>query len=603
MISRKMLSIIQLFNIEGIKKAFILLLPYILKNWRAYLGLFGILFIEIFLTISFAWFYGTITDTAVQGEFHKLKSLLFVAIVLICIDFVVSYFNIYLESYITSNIKRDLKEHVLKRIMLLPTPKLSKIRSGDLLTHFTNDINCINGVIGSNLMYLIQLPFISMVVFFYMLHIHWQLAAFSLLLFPIAIVIGGLFGILIRNNSRHIYNKIGELNSNLSETFQGLFVIRSFLLERIFAKKISEQNNEFFGLEMKNAKLRGSFYVAGNAVSSISYIISLCLGAFFVTNGSITIGSLLTFITLMQHLINPLTGLAGLWGSFQSSASAVERISIVLDEQPEGLDLPIYTKTSTFPKSIKLKDVTFYYESETEIFHQLNLEIPTGKVIAFVGPSGAGKTTLFHLIQGFYIPQSGQILMDNIPIHNLSPSELRSSFAAVTQETFLFGGTIKENLLLARPEITELEMMNAAIHANIHEFIMTLPNQYDTEIGERGVRLSGGQKQRLSIARAILKDAPILLLDEATSALDSESENQVKVALDRLMKNKTTLVIAHRLSTIQHADLIIVIDEGKIVQQGTHQELMEEEGLYRRLTEAQFLVDQNRDSNLSVISS
>jgi subfamily B ATP-binding cassette protein MsbA len=603
MIIKRISSIIGLFNIGGIKKTFNLLHPYILKSWRAYLGLFVILLLDIFLTIAFAWFFGTITDTAVQGQFHKLKQLLLIALVLISTEFIVSYFNIYLESYVTSKIKRELKEHVLKHIMLLPTNTLAKIRSGDLLTHFTNDINCINGVIGSNLIYLIQLPLTSVAVFFYMLHIHWQLSVFSLFIIPVAIVIGGVFGILIRNNSRTIYNQIGDINSSLNEMFQGISVIRSFLLEKVFVSRFKQKNHEFFQLEMKNAKLRGSFYVAGGVVSSISYIISLCLGAFFVSKGNITVGSLLTFVTLMQRLISPLTGLAGLWGSFQSSASAVERISNVLDVQTEVLELPSYTSKYNLPKSIKFKNVSFYYEPEIDIFNQLNLEIPTGKVVAFVGPSGAGKTTLFNLIQGFYKPQTGQVLMDDVSINNLSPSVLRSSFAYVAQETFLFGGTIKENLLLARPNTTKVEMINATIHANIHEFIMSLPDQYDTEIGERGVRLSGGQKQRMAIARAILKNAPILLLDEATSALDSESEFQVKEALDRLMKNKTTLVIAHRLSTIQHADIIVVMDEGEIVQQGTHQELVAQEGLYRKLTQTQFLMDQNKDLHLSVVSS
>ncbi|WP_338789134.1 ABC transporter ATP-binding protein [Metabacillus sp. FJAT-53654] len=602
MIAHKIGSAIKEFNLKGIQKTFQLLGPYILKSWKSYSGLIVILFVEIFLTIGFAWFFGTITDAAVQGQFNKLKSLIPIILSLITISLFVTYFNTYLQSYVTSKIKRDLKEHVLKQILLLPTEKRSKIRSGDLLTHFTNDINCIDGVIGSNLIYLIQLPLISMAVFFYMLQINWQLSVLSLLIIPIAIVVGGVFGILIRNNSRTIYNKIGDINSNLSETFQGLSVIRSFLLEGFFAKIFASQNHEFFHLEMKNAKLRGTFYVAGGAISSIAYIISLCLGAFFVSTGQITVGSLLTFVTLMQHLINPLTGLAGLWGSFQSSASAVERISKVLDVEPEVIDFPTYTKNSSQPKSIKFKNVTFSYDPETEILKQINLDIPTGKIVAFVGPSGAGKTTLFNLIQGLYQPQSGQVLLNGMLINELSPSTLRSSFSYVAQETFLFSGTIKDNLLLARPDITELEMINATIHANIHEFILTLPDQYDTEIGERGVRLSGGQKQRLSIARAILKDAPILLLDEATSALDSESEFQVKIALDRLMKNRTTLVIAHRLSTIQHADLIFVMDEGRIVQQGNHQELMSQDGLYRKLTQTQFLNNQSKNLHLSVVS-
>ncbi len=592
MITAKLLSVFREINIKGIRKTFQLLGPFILSSWKSYTGLILILFIDIFLTIGFAWFYGTITDAAVQGQFERIKSLLLIVLFLIIIGQFVTFVNTYLESYVTSKIKRDLKELVLKQIMLIPPDKLSKIRTGDLMTHFTNDINCIDGVIGSNLIYLIQLPLISIAVFIYMLHINWQLSVLSLLIIPLAVVAGGIFGILIRNNSRMIFNKIGDMNSLLNETFQGLSIIRTFLVERLFLKKFYQQNHSFFDLEMKSAKLRGTFYVVGGLISSLSYIISLCLGAFFVSNGQITVGSLLTFVTLMQHLISPLTGLAGIWGSFQSSASAVERISTVLDIQLKNNGLPTYRKAGKVPALIQFHNVSFAYDQETKIFDHLNLSIKTGQVIAFVGPSGAGKTTLFHLIQGFYKPQSGQIFMDDTPLDQLSPSELRSTFALVAQDTFLFGGTIRENLLLARPNITELEMINAAIHANIHEFIMTLPDQYDTEIGERGVRLSGGQKQRISIARAILKDAPILLLDEATSALDSESEHQVKVALDRIMMKKTTLVIAHRLSTIQHADVIVVIDGGRIVQIGNHDELIQQPGLYKKLTVTQSL---NRD--------
>ena len=225
------------------------------------------------------------------------------------------------------------------------------------------------------------------------------------------------------------------------------------------------------------------------------------------------------------------------------------------------------------------------------MFDQFDLHIPAGKVIAFVGPSGAGKSTLFNLLQGFYQPQTGTIRINGMPIEELSFADLRSAIAHVPQETFLFGGTFRENLVMARPSVQEEEMIEACRSAYIHDFIQSMPDGYDTQIGERGVKLSGGQKQRLAIARAILKDAPILLLDEATSALDGETEYLVKRALDELMKNKTTLVIAHRLSTIQTADLIIVIDNGKIVQKGKHEDLILQKGLYQKLNGSVFIAD------------
>ena len=242
--------------------------------------------------------------------------------------------------------------------------------------------------------------------------------------------------------------------------------------------------------------------------------------------------------------------------------------------------------------------MTFGYVENKNVFEHFHLTIPAGKVVALVGPSGAGKSTLFNLLQGFYPPQTGEIRIGGKSIRELTASELRSSIAHVPQETFLFAGTVRENLFIARPNITEKEMVEAAIHAEIHVFILSLPKGYYTEIGENGMKLSGGQKQRIAIARAILKDAPILLLDEATSALDGETEYYVKEALDQLMEGRTTIVIAHRLTTIQNADLILVIDHGRIVQQGTHEELIRQRGLYRNLNETSF----NKSTSLSLLS-
>ncbi|WP_378929339.1 ABC transporter ATP-binding protein [Metabacillus herbersteinensis] len=593
-----------LFNFKDIERTFSLLGPYIVKNRKLYSVLLLLLLFSVSMTVAFAWFIGKITDAAVQGDFNQMRWLVPIGFSIIIVNLIVSYFDTYIESMVTNKIKLELKNTLLKHIMLLPMKNISNTRTGDLLTHFTNDINCINGVIGSNLLGLIHIPLTLIAAFIYMVNINWQLSILTLLVTPIGILGGAFFGILIRNNSRALFDQVGNINSNLNEVFHGISLLRSFLLEKILLKKFHRQTKDQYDLEIKNAKLHGFFNFGAQGINSFTYILSLCLGAYFVLNETISVGSLLSFVTLMQYTTGPLTGIASQWGSFQSSASAVERISKVLDQNIETNELPSYYKAQTLPKTIDIYNIHFSYDDQKAIFSNFNLNIPIGKLVAFVGPSGAGKTTLFNLIQGFYKPQSGQILMDDVSINEISPSVLRSSFAYVAQETFLFSGTIKENLLLARPNLTDLEITNAAINANIHNFIMSLPNQYDTEIGERGVRLSGGQKQRIAIARAILKDAPILLLDEATSALDSESEFQVKEALNRLMKNKTTLVIAHRLSTIQHADLIIVMDEGRIVQQGAHEELMSQDGLYRKLTQTQFLTNQtNSESHLSVISN
>lgn len=581
---RRIIDIIKpFFTMGDVQRTFSLLWPFIIRHWRAYLFLLLIMFIDIFITLAFAWFFGNITDAAIQSNFDRMKWLIPLGASLILISIVSTFCNIYFESISTNGVKRDLKDYLFKHIVRLPARNASNLRSGELASHFTNDINSITGVIGSSLIDLIRLPFIFIAVFLYLLHINWKLALISLFIAPIAIFAGVFFGLLLRRNGRLIHNLVGNMNNFLNESFLGFFVIRSFTMEKLLFKKYVAQNQKLFSLELENAKLRGWFYSGGQFVSSLTYLVSLCLGAYYVSNGVMSVGSLLMFVTLVNHLVYPLTGLAGQWAGFQRSVTAVERVLKVLEQPTDSTDLPSYTPSIKHLTSIQFQNITFSYDENKKVFDHFNLEIPAGKVIAIVGPSGAGKSTLFNLLQGFYKPQSGAVLVDGISTEEFSLSELRSAIAHVPQETFLFAGTIRENLLLARPNITELEIVNASKNANIHDFIMSLTDGYDTEIGERGIKLSGGQKQRVAIARAILKDAPILLLDEATSALDNETEFHVKEALDLLMKDRTTIVIAHRLSTIHNADLIIVLDKGKIVQMGGHEELLNMNGLYQNL--------------------
>ena len=344
-----------------------------------------------------------------------------------------------------------------------------------------------------------------------------------------------------------------------------------------------------YQLELKNAKLQGWYSSAGNLLNSVVFLFSLCLGAYFVSINTMTVGHLLTFTNLVGYLVYPLTGLASQWAAFQRSLAAMERIINLLDKPVDSKELPSYSPKIKEVQSINFENLTFSYDGKRNIFEKFNLQIPENKVVALVGPSGAGKSTLFHLLQGFYQPLAGEIKINGTPTKDLTLADLRSAIAHVPQDTFLFGGSIRENLLMARPSIDETEMVTACQSACIHDFILSLPEGYDTQIGERGIKLSGGQKQRIAIARAILKDAPILLLDEATSALDSETESYVQQALNELMKNQTTLIIAHRLSTILQADQIVVIDGGEIVQKGSHEELIKQKGLYQKLHDSSFI--------------
>jgi ATP-binding cassette, subfamily B, bacterial len=576
------------FNMDDFKKPYLLLSPFLLKQWKVYMVLLLLLGVNIFITIGSAWFFGNLTDAAIHGNLDSMKQLIPIGILLTMVSIVSNYCGIYFNTIASNGLKNLLKEYLFEHILRLPAGEASNMRSGDLISYFNNDIHSVDGVVGSSLISLIRLPLVFIAVFIYLFQISWILCLISVFIAPIAICGGAFFGLLLKKNGRMLHQLVAEINSTLSETFQGLQVIRSFTLEKTIFHQFKSKNKKYYDLELENAKLQGWYYSGGYLVSSVAFLFNLCLGAYFVASGTLTVGSLLTFIHLAGHLVYPMTGLAGQWAGFQRSLTAIERLVDLLNKPTASDELSSFTPAISTVKSIQFQDISFSYDENKKIFNDFNLEIPAGRIVAFVGPSGAGKTTLFNLLQGFYKPQMGKILINGTPTEELTLSELRSSIAHVPQETFLFAGTIKENLLLARPTITDDEMIEAAKQANIHDFIVSLAKGYETEIGERGVKLSGGQKQRIAIARAILKNAPILLLDEATSALDSETEYQVKEELDQLMKNRTTLVIAHRLSTIQNADLIVVINNGEIEQIGNHAELLSQDGLYQKLYMSSF---------------
>lgn len=574
----------QYFTLKDFRRTYRMLKPFIIKHKMPYFILFTLMVLDISLTIAFAWFFGNITDAALQGDFEKMRWLVPLGGGLILISIVSSFLDIYFETAATNAVKRDVKNHLFHHILRLPPSSASSMHSGELLSHFSNDVHNIDGVIGYNLINLIRLPLIYIAVFIFLIQINWTLSLISLLIAPVALLGGMFFGLLLRKNGREIHRLVGRISTLQNETFHGFQVIRAFTLEKSIYSKYELENKNLYGLEVENAKLQGWYYAGGQFVSSLSFMLSLCIGAYYVSSSLMTVGALIMFINLVNHLVYPLTGLAGQWAGFQRSVSALERVFNVLDQPADSDELSTPTaQTKRIVSSIEFKNITFQYDDHKTIFQDFNLTIPAGKVVALVGPSGAGKTTLFNLLQGFYRSQSGEIRINHQSTNDYSLSELRSMIAHVPQETFLFAGTIKDNLQMACPDISELEMVQAARHACIHEFICSLPDGYDTEIGERGVKLSGGQKQRISIARAILKKSPILLLDEATSALDNETEQFVKEALDQLMEGKTTIVIAHRLSTVQNADLIIVMDDGRVVQSGTHELLLRNCPLYQKL--------------------
>ncbi len=561
------------------------IMPLMLRYWPIYIVLFLLLFADIAITLFFTWFLSKVTDAAIAGDVAIVRMLLLFGVCMVVASALADYYETKLEYEAVNRVRRDLKLNLFTHMLRLPAKFYSKHHSGDLVSRLTNDIESTEGAIGVNLLNLVRMPLMALAAFIYLMSIHWQLSLMALLLGPAALLIGGLFGKRIRDNSRVLQACLGRVNGLLHDVFAGNSVVRAFAMEHKFAKRYEADCDEVLRLERKDAGLMAMLYAGSSTVSLASFFVSLGLGAYFVAEGTISVGLLLAFVNLIQHLLYPFSGLARQWGGLQRSLAAVERIYSVMDEAPDRDRFPAYLAPGKLHTGIRLAAVSFTYEGRSSAIRGIDLTIPAGQTVAIVGPSGAGKSTLMQLIMGFHTPDQGSIHLDDHVHHNTDPDLWRSYMSLVPQEPYLFTGTIRDNIAGGCPDAELVDIQRAANEANAHSFIMDLPDGYDTWISERGSSLSGGQRQRLTIARAILKDAPILLLDEATSSLDGETEVAVKEALQRLMQGRTTIMIAHRLSALDGADRIIVLDQGKVVEEGTHDQLIEMSGLYARLYE------------------
>jgi ATP-binding cassette subfamily B protein len=564
---------------------FFRLVPYLRKFWHIYMSLMILMMLDILITLFFTWFLSQIADAAMAKNIDHVRWLLLLGTGIVILNFGTSYYETVLELDAVNKVRRQLKLSLFQHMLRLPSRFYSAHHSGDLVSRLTNDVHAVEGAIGINLLNLIRMPVMAIAAFIYLLTIHWKLALMCLLLGPAALLVGGVFGKLIRDNGRSLQQYLGRVNSLLHDVFAGHTVMRAFSMEQKLEERYRIACDQVLRMEQREAKLLGWLQAGSGTISLTSFFVSMGIGAYYVAQGSISIGSLLAFVTLIQHLIYPFSGIAKQWGGLQRSLAAIERIWKVMDERPECSKLPAYIHPTPLHSGIRLNHLTFSYDDKKKVLRDINMMIPVGSTVAFVGPSGAGKSTLFQVIMGFYYPTSGTIILDDMPIDSADIGVWRSYMSYVPQESYLFTGTIRENIAGGLPDTTDEAIIQAACDANAHEFITELPNGYDTWIGERGTTLSGGQKQRITIARAILKNAPVLLLDEATASLDTETEAAVKEALLRLMKGRTTLIIAHRLSTVLHADWIVVMDQGMLIEQGTHEQLIHTDGLYSRLYE------------------
>ena len=502
----------------------------------------------------------------------------------------IEFIRQYLAQWTSNKILYDIRKKLYNHLQALSARFYANNQVGQVISRVINDVEQTKDFILTGLMN-IWLDCITIIIalsIMFFLDVKLTLAA--LFIFPFYILTVYVFFGRLRKLTRERSQALAEVQGFLHERVQGISVDKSFAIEDNEAKNFDKKNTNFLTRALKHTRWNAYSFAAINTVTDIGPIIVIGVGAYLAISGSITVGTLAAFVGYLELLFGPLRRLVASFTTLTQSFASMDRVFQLIDE-----DYDIKNGVGAQPIEIKqgridIDHVSFQYnDNEAPILKDINLSIEKGETVAFVGMSGGGKSTLINLIPRFYDVTSGQILIDGHNIKDFLTGSLRNQIGLVQQDNILFSDTVKENILLGRPTATDEEVVEAAKMANAHDFIMNLPQGYDTEVGERGVKLSGGQKQRLSIARIFLNNPPILILDEATSALDLESESIIQEALDVLSKDRTTLIVAHRLSTITHADKIVVIENGHIVETGTHRELMSKQGAYEHLYSIQNL--------------
>ena len=492
---------------------------------------------------------------------------------------------------IKTGIVRDIRVNIYKKILALPLAFFSEERKGDILARVSTDVNEVDSSITSSLDMVIKNPIFILIYFVTLITISWKLTLFTLLVVPLMAFGIGRIGKKLKKKSLYAQSKWSDGLSIIEETLGGLRIIKAFVAEKKMEDRFTRVNNEYRSAAMKVAIRQSAAHPVSEFLGTCMIVVVLWFGGTLIFSGSnaIDASTFIYYLVILYTILQPLKELSKAGYSIQKGMASMERINKILKAENNIREKSDAKEISGLNEGIELKDVSFSYNDQREILHHINISIPKGQTVALVGQSGSGKSTLVDLIPRYHDLDKGSITIDGTDIRDLKIKSLRSLIGNVNQEAILFNDTIFNNIAFGVEGATMEQVVEAAKIANAHEFIMESENGYDTIVGDRGGKLSGGQRQRISIARAILKNPPILILDEATSALDTESEKLVQDALFRLMKSRTTIAIAHRLSTIKNADIIYVLHEGEIVEQGTHEQLLEMNGYYKKLNDMQTL--------------
>ena len=501
---------------------------------------------------------------------------------------VADIFSQYLVTYAGEAVTLNIRMDVYRHIQSLGLSFFATRRTGELISRLASDISVVRVAIVNNLASLLSnvLTLVGAVVL--IVATNWRLTLVVLIVFPIATLIARFYSRSLRPLSTQVQDHLAETNAIAEEAIGGVRVVKSFGREDFEVDRYQHAAKGFFTTSLRLARLRATFGPLIGLMFFFALVGILWFGSQEVMAGRLQAGDLVSFLLYGGLVATGVSTLVSVFTQFQEAIGATRRIFDILDTESNVVDATNARDIGIAQGGITFDNVSFAYENKIDVVRDICLQIAPGEILALVGPSGAGKSTLFNLIPRFYDPSAGIVKLDGTDLRDITLKSLRDNIAIVPQDTLLFSGSVRENILYGRLDASEAEMFAAATAANAHQFVSELPQGYDTLVGERGVKLSGGQRQRIAIARAVLKDPRILLLDEATSSLDSESEGLVQEALGRLMRGRTTIIIAHRLSTVQVADRIAVLDKGSLVELGTHTELIAREGLYRRLYTLQF---------------
>ncbi len=528
-----------------------------------------------------------IDDTFINKDISMLYLIPIAIIVLYLVKGVFDYGQAYLMGYVGQRVVADIRNKLHRHIQTLSLSFLTRTPTGILMSRITNDVNLIQSAVSNAVTSILKHAFSIIGLTGVVFYRDWKLAIFSFLIFPLAVVPIVKFGRRLRKVSTQSQKVMGALTTLLQETISGNRIVKAFGMEEYENKRFSDENNRLFRTIMKSLKIRAMSSPVMELIGGLGSALVIWYGGYCVIKGYSTPGNFFSFLAGLIMLYEPVKKLSKVNNIIQQGLAAAVRVFDILDTEPEIRDKRDAKPLPPFSKSIEFRCVSFKYDDEL-VLKDISLKVNIGESVALVGMSGGGKTTLVNLIPRFYDVTSGAILIDGVDIRDATIESVRSQIAIVAQETILFNDTIRSNIAYGDINRPDEAILKAAKTANAHEFIMATPMGHDTIVGEQGVKLSGGQRQRMSIARAVLKDAPILILDEATSSLDTESEIEVQQALENLMKDRTTFIIAHRLSTIRNADRIVVIIDGEIVEEGPHEELLRKNGEYAKYYKLQF---------------